>query len=196
MRQKLIFWLPVALVTTVVCGLVYAAAQQNLRMAANDPQIQMSEDAAQQLAAGQSVASILPTQTVEISQSLAPFILVFNEAGQLVGANGKLDGQAPTLPMGIFTYTQAHQQDRLTWQPRVGVRSAIVVTGYTGNNGSGFVVAGRSLREIETREAQLLILVGLAWIVAIVGSLGMIAISSVLTLIRHLHSKSPLPSSA
>ena len=39
-------WLPMALVVTALCGVVYAAVFRNIRQSANDPQIQMAEDAA------------------------------------------------------------------------------------------------------------------------------------------------------
>jgi uncharacterized protein (DUF39 family) len=39
----IIKWLPPAIITAGVCGLVYLSAQQALRMGANDPQIQMME---------------------------------------------------------------------------------------------------------------------------------------------------------
>jgi hypothetical protein len=45
-------WLPLAALTTALCGLVYLAVQQALRQAANDPQIQMAEDAAYILSQG------------------------------------------------------------------------------------------------------------------------------------------------
>ena len=38
-------------------------------------------------------------------------------------------------------------EDRLTWQPEPGVRSATVVVHYQGAQ-AGFVMAGRSLREV------------------------------------------------
>jgi hypothetical protein len=39
-------WLPIAVVTAAFCGLAYLTVQQSLRQGANDPQIQMAEDAA------------------------------------------------------------------------------------------------------------------------------------------------------
>ena len=39
-------WLPLAIATAGLCALVYLTEQQSLRMGANDPQIQMAEDAA------------------------------------------------------------------------------------------------------------------------------------------------------
>jgi hypothetical protein len=53
-------WLPLAAVTTLLCGLVYLAVQQSLRQGANDPQIQMAEDAAAALVAGSTPESVLP----------------------------------------------------------------------------------------------------------------------------------------
>ena len=39
-------WVPLTIGTTLLCGLVYLATQQSIRQGANDPQIQMAEDAA------------------------------------------------------------------------------------------------------------------------------------------------------
>ena len=39
-------WLPLGVAVTLVCALIYATVQQNYRQSANDPQIQMAEDAA------------------------------------------------------------------------------------------------------------------------------------------------------
>ncbi len=36
------YWIPLAAAITVVCGVIYVAVQQDIRMAANDPQIQMA----------------------------------------------------------------------------------------------------------------------------------------------------------
>jgi hypothetical protein len=59
----------------------------------------------------------------------------------------------------------------VTWQPAPNVRMATVVVPYSGSNVSGFVVAGRSLREVEVREASLTKMVGLAWIIGLVATL-------------------------
>jgi hypothetical protein len=50
-RYTLKFWLPLAAAVTMLSGLVYIAVQQNMRIGANDPQIQLAEDAARALAA-------------------------------------------------------------------------------------------------------------------------------------------------
>ena len=78
MKIKNIFrvWLPFAVVTTAFCALVYVSVQQALRSGLNDPQIQMAEDTAYALNNGAAVESVVPTEKVEMSLSLAPFIVI------------------------------------------------------------------------------------------------------------------------
>ena len=64
------------------------------------------------------------------------------------------------LPSGVFAFARAHAGHRLSWQPRQGLRQALVVQPVAGK---GFVVAGRSLRETEARKDQVLRLVLFAW---------------------------------
>ena len=145
-------WLPIAAVTTVLCGLVYVAVQQVLRHSANDPQIQMAEDAAGALASGATVETVLPPAKVEIAQSLAPFLAVFNTAGEPLASSGFLHGKPLHLPPGVLKYVREHGEERVTWQPERGVRMASVVVNFEGPK-PGYVLAGRSLREVEKREA-------------------------------------------
>ncbi len=163
-------WLPIAAVATLLCALVYMTVQQSLRMGANDPQIQMAEDAADALAGGAAPESLLPASRIDIARSLAPFLVIYNQAGEPLAASGLLHGQSPVLPLGVLDYVRTSGEDRLTWQPEGDVRIAAVVTSYTGPQ-TGFVLAGRSLREVEKRESQTESIVGVTWLVALAGSL-------------------------
>jgi hypothetical protein len=148
-------FLPKALIITLFAGLVFAALQQSLRQGANDPQIQIAEDMASLLSGGFPATSLISTGLpVEISTSLGAYAMIFNETGKLTLTSGKLHGKNPELPAGIFDYTKNHTEDRITWQPEPGVRSALVIVHYTGT-ASGYVAVGRSLREVEKREDQL-----------------------------------------
>jgi hypothetical protein len=157
-------WLVIAVVVTGLSGLVYLAVQQNYRMNANDPQIQMAEDAVAALASGQAPEAVAPKGPVDIANSLAPWLAVYDDGGQALASSGQFRGQAPVLPRGVFDYARSRGQDRLTWQPELGVRQAVVVARYSGARASGFVVAGRSLREAEKRVDQLTLIVGLGWL--------------------------------
>jgi len=151
-------WLPLAIATAGLCGLVYLTVQQSLRMGANDPQIQMAEDAASHLNAGASMDSVVPSTKVEIADSLAPFLIVFDESGKVLASSATLHGSIPTYPVGVLEYARQNGQNRVTWQPEAGVRMATVAVPYN----SGFVMAGRSLTEVEKRESQVESLSGLA----------------------------------
>jgi len=49
MKAALKAWVPLAVVATVMAGMVYGVAQQVLRQSANDPQIQLAGDVADAL---------------------------------------------------------------------------------------------------------------------------------------------------
>jgi hypothetical protein len=168
-------WLPLAVVITAVCGLVYLAVQQELRQTANDPQIQIAEDAAAALENGAAVESIVPAEKVAIERSLAPFVMVFNDRGEVAGSSAVLHGQTPQLPAGVLEYVRSHGEDRITWQPEPDVRIAAVVTRYPGAQ-PGFVLAGRSLREVEVREDNAELEAGAAWIVILGASLAAVSL--------------------
>ncbi len=61
-------------------------------------------------------------------------------------------GMAVRLQVQVFCTVSASRvgEDRITWQPEPGIRSAVVVVHYTGAT-PGYVMAGRSLREVEWR---------------------------------------------
>jgi hypothetical protein len=163
---------------TIFCGLCYFLIQQDLRQSANDPQIQMAEDQVQ--------PENLPS--IDISKSLAPFVIVFDEKGNPISSSGTLNGVIPTIPAGVFVYvrtsgggdlrpTDIVGEDRFTWQPENGVRIAAVVV----RTNSGFILAGRNLREIEKREENALFVSGIAWIFGIVGLFVIEALATVYT---------------
>ena len=169
-------WLPLGIATAGLCGLVYLTVQQSLRMGANDPQIQMAEDTASSLNTGASVEAVVPSTKVEIADSLAPFVIVFADSGKILASSATLHGAVPTYPLGVLDYTRQKGQDRVTWQPKAGVRMATVVVRYN----DGFVLAGRSLREVEKREDQVEQLSGLAMLAIWVTTLIMVVLGELL----------------
>ncbi len=169
------YWLLSVIVVSGLIGLIYAAVQQDLRQGADDPQIQMAEDIAAKLANGEQVQNVVPLEKVDIAKSLAPYVMIFDANGNPVASSAQLDGQTPTIPAGVFDYVRQNGEDRITWQPQTGVRSAVVVTQYKGQN-SGFVLAGRSLREVEKREDNLLLILLAGWVVMLFVTLAATAI--------------------
>ena len=158
-------WIPIAVAVTFVCGLVFLLMQQNLRQAANDPQMQIAEDTASALAAGGSPTALVPSTHVDVAASLATFVIVYDERGNVVASSAVLNGTTPDLPSGVLTSARSSGKDEVTWQPSAGVRiAAVVVTVRAG----GSVLAGRSLREVEVRESDLVGITLIAWVVTLV----------------------------
>jgi hypothetical protein len=170
-------WLPIAIVTVGICLLVYAAVQQSFRQSANDPEIQMAEDAASALAKGATVETVVPLAEVDVQRSLSPFMIVYDDSGTVLKTSGLLNGQVSPLPDGVLGYTRVAGQDRVTWEPQQGVRMAALVVRYTGQQ-SGYVLAARSLREVEKREDQLFLIAGLAMLCILAASLVGVVIST------------------
>jgi hypothetical protein len=158
--------LPLMVAVTFVCGLIYIVGQQGYRHSANDPQIQLAEDAALALSKGQSPESLIGNNKVNIAHSLSPYLIIFDQSGQPIASSAVLDDHTPQIPAGIFDYTKRHKQDRITWQPKPGVRQAVVVVYFEGE-ASGFVLAGKSMREIEMRISQLSAICLICWGIAL-----------------------------
>ncbi len=167
MISKIKHFVPIVIIITAFCGLIYVAVHQNYRQSANDPQIQMSEDDATVLESGTKASDLLGKTEVDPSKSLSPFAIVFNDQGQPQSSQAVIDGRIPVPPAGVFDYVKAHHQERFTWEPKPNVRIAAIVTKYEGA-APGFVLAGRSIREVENREDLLTKETGAVWIATLV----------------------------
>jgi hypothetical protein len=160
-------WLPFVVTITAICVLTYATVQQSYRQNANDPQIQMAQDAVDAIVDGKGVETVVPVDRVSVAKSLAPFLIVFDKDGNEIASSVVLDGRSPELPNGVLDSTKELGENRISWQPRDGVRIAAVIISY----GDGYVLAGRNMREVEAREAQLTTFAGLTWILALFATL-------------------------
>ncbi len=169
MKHKtiLLTGLPFAVVTTLLSLSVYAAVQQNYRMSANDPQIQIAEDIAGALNAGAPADSVFPPGKADVSKTLSPYAALYDEKGTVVVSTAVFKGQAPVLPAGVFDYAKAHGEDRFSWQPEKGVRAAAVVVAFQGAH-PGYVFVARSLTEVENRIHNLALMVVVFWFLSIV----------------------------
>ncbi len=147
------------LIVTIIFGTIYATTQQQLRMSGNDPQVQLAHDLAPQVT-GDKLPKAADTGNVDIGTSLAPFVVVYNKAGEPVAGSGYLHGQLPQIPKGVLTASQNRSDNRVTWQPESGVRIASITVASTDH----YVVVGRSLKEVENRSQSIFKIVIFGWL--------------------------------
>lgn len=150
-------FIPLALILVVIFGTIYTVAQQSLRLGANYPQIQIASDLARDAAAGKKITP--DTQKVDLSLSLAPFVIVLDENLKVISSTAVLDGKQPIPPKGVFDFAKTNPDNRITWQPKKGVRLALVVKYFSGAQ-KGYIAVGRSLTETEKLDNTLLKLTG------------------------------------
>jgi hypothetical protein len=153
-------------IITIMAGLIYVNVQQAYRTSANDPQIQLANEIDANLRAGRPIEKLWP-DSVDIQSSLGVFAALYDEHALPLRSSGLLDGKIPQLPPGVFEFAKSQGEDRVTWQPRTGVRMAMVVI--RGNYSPvAFIAVGRSLKEVELREENLHKTTLIGWIVMMV----------------------------
>jgi hypothetical protein len=154
-------------IATGIAFALYSIPQHLLRSGANDPQIQLATDTAILLEGGADPSVAVSAANVDIARSLAPFVIAYDDQGRPLASQATLNGSVPVPPAGIFDYVRQHGDERLSWQPILGrtggVRIAAVVQRVSGSH-PGFVLAGRSLREVETRIGDVEKMAGVTWL--------------------------------
>jgi hypothetical protein len=169
--RAFISFVPFGVVITGVCLMSYFGVQQAYRQGLNDPQIQMAEDAAAKWVAGENPTELLPSQVVDIKESLSPWLAFYDKNGAPIASSGMLNNSSAELPKGLFdvstwTWEKVHEfptgdETRVTWQSKEGVRQAVVLAHVEGK---GFVAAGRNMRAVEERISEISRLFFIAWL--------------------------------
>jgi hypothetical protein len=116
-------------------------AQQLTRSSADDGPRALAQRAVDSLARGDAPAQVAPAVSVDLGSDLVPFITVYDAAGAVQASTARLDG----VPQGVPTEARTHGSDRVTWQPRAGVREAVIALPWRSASALGVVVAGASL---------------------------------------------------
>lgn len=162
-------WIPLGYSLTVVFLFGYIAVQQNLRMSANDAPSDIAINIEQALAEGVSYKQFNSARPVELDKSLSPYVILYDATGKPLAGSGAIDGNYPVPPSGVFEYLRIHKEDSFTWEPKAGVRQAVVAR-YHDGEAPVYILAGHSLRAVEAHIAQLTRLALALWLVALIGS--------------------------
>lgn len=149
---------------TIISGFVYTSVQQNYRQSANDPQLQIARDAKTSLESGANPKTQIGPM-IDLRKSLAVFEIVYDNSGNIVASSAVLDGAAPDLPISVLNRVRDNGEWVQTWQPKDGVREAAVVERLDGQR--GFILVGRSLKEVENRVDRLTAFVWFAWVASV-----------------------------
>jgi len=163
-------WFGYTAIITLACGIIYVTVQQDFRLSANDPQLQMAQDAGIAIDKGADPKNLAGTNTnLELSQNLSPFLVVYDTSGNIVAGTATLNGKPLKIPQGVIDYIRKNGRDAASWQPEPGVRQAMV--GVSTAKKDYIVVAGRSLAPTEERIDRLGEQVAFGWVVSVVGLL-------------------------
>ena len=156
-------WLPFAATITLICGVIYVVMQQSYRHAANDFQLLMADDAASAISRGVDPRTMNLSVPADMGLSISPWVIVYDEKGEPLASGITLDGKIPKVPAGVLQNAKTKGTDLVTWEPRPGIRQALVVRRVDGN-ALYYVACGRSLSTTEERIGLLgkLLLVGWA----------------------------------
>lgn len=167
--QAFKLFLPIGVASTALALMSYVAVQQDLRQSANDPQIQMAEDAAIAMQQGATADTAIGTTRVSAKTGLlAPFITITDDHYKVLATSLQGGSKDFVPPAGAFEYAKTNGEDRITWQPDSLTRLAAVIVPYKTSQQSGFVMTARSLKEVEKRENQLTNTIALGWVVLMV----------------------------
>jgi hypothetical protein len=160
--KKVLPWIMVLLVITVVFGTIYVAVQQSQRNEANWPQIQLSEDMAAKLD-DKADPTVLMGDQVNVLKSLKPFTVIFDKQGKPVAASGFIKDKLPTINKAVLDSSKGKDYSAVTWRPSKDVRLAAV----TVEAKNYYVLSARSLKEVEKNQNTTLLLSLLGWLVSV-----------------------------
>ncbi|HSX33346.1 MAG TPA: hypothetical protein VLF91_03355 [Candidatus Saccharimonadales bacterium] len=163
--KRFIPWLTAVVLVSGIFLSMAGLVHQSLRGSANDPQIQMAEDTAAALQVAAQPQAVQQVQgTVTLGATLDPFVIIYDQTGKPVAGSGYLDGQLARVPIGVLQAAAGHPYHTVTWQPTATIRIAAV----TVKAGSYYVLAGRSLQEVEKREQKTMQTAAVGWLAAMV----------------------------
>lgn len=176
-RNALALWFPAAAVVIVSAVSLYVVAQHIQRTTANDPQYELARDAAADLILGEEPALVVTGVPVDITQSLAPFTVIYDTEGDVLATNATgVEEDFLTPPLEMLNEARSDGINEVTWQPRKDLRYASVIQHWRGELGEGTVLVARSLELVEKRATQTLSLAFVALVIGlIIAALGALA---------------------
>ncbi|HWU60217.1 MAG TPA: hypothetical protein VN045_15955 [Microbacteriaceae bacterium] len=161
--RRYIPWACALIILILVSGITYGVMQQIERQGADDTPMRLASQVASELADGGSSGTVGRLPRVNLSNSLAPFVVVFGADGKPTSGNGYLHGTLASPPPGVISTAREGGEDDVTWQPTSGLRFATVSI----KSGDHVVMAGQSLAPSERRTGYIGVISALGGLVSV-----------------------------
>lgn len=136
-----------------IAVLIYIPLQYTYRESLNDPQVAMTRDAQSMLLAGVAPHDVVNAENLyDVRTSLSPFTVIYDKDGKPLASSALYGDGVPVPPVSVLLYAKEHGEHRLTWQPEVDTRIALVIRYVETSKGEiYYVLAGRNMEEGERR---------------------------------------------
>jgi hypothetical protein len=154
------------MITAATAG-VYAIGQHAGRVGADDVPRAIAARAAERLSDGVAPAQVVGASPVDLAAELTPFVIVYDQAHHVLASGATIGAEPPPLPSGVLDAAASTGENHVSWQPRPGVREAVVALPWGDGRSSGVVVAGASLQPSESRSHTLLGVAALGWLMLV-----------------------------
>jgi hypothetical protein len=142
--KRLLPWFASLFIILVTFATTYAVVQQSQRSGANYPQVQIAQDTATALNRGGDPL-ILINNHVDFDNSLAPFVNVYDKAGNVANGSGYIDNKVAKAPKSLLEASKGKDTHEVTWEAEKDVRVAAVIV----EAKDYYVLSGRNLKEVE-----------------------------------------------
>lgn len=175
-----IFIILVIIFSTIFVSICYAA-RGVLRQQANDPQVEVTDQVANIIRQGAPLDVIVSgAEQVDLANSSALFVMIYDKDKNLVGSSAVLDGQPLALPADALDKAKNFNDYRFDWQVSEYVKVAAIVKAV---DETGYVVAAKSLAEYDRRADDLSQPLWIGWVISVLLAL---LLSSLLRPLRTL----------
>lgn len=168
-------WLPLAVIITAVFLGIYFSSQYIVRSLAVEEQVKISADVMRYLNEGGNPMALNANAPVDIEKTLSPYIVFYTLDILPMTSSVTLDGERPILPFGVYAQVKERGEHRLTWQPKRGLRQAIVLNHLEGPT-PGYLLVGKSLKESERTICGLWYILSVMWAITMLGSFFVVSV--------------------
>lgn len=168
-------WLPLAVVITAIFLAIYCSSQYIVRSFAVEEQVKIAADVVRYLNEGGNPMALNANVPVDIEKTLSPYIVFYTLDILPMTSSVVIDNERPILPFGVYAHVKERGEHRLTWQPKPGLRQAVVLN-YLDGPTAGYLLVGKSLKEAERTICGLWYILSVMWAITMLVSFFVVSV--------------------